>query len=232
MGNARWTGVPLARLLTAAGLDGAARFVVFRSADNYDETLPLVAALDPATLLVHAMNGQPLSPKHGFPLRIILPGRYGVKNPKWLTRIEVAAEPGGGYWPKRGWNTDAPVQTTARIDAPTGETPLAGPRVLVGGVAFAGDRGVSRVEVSADDGHTWRPAQSKPPLARTTWALWGFVWEDPPPGEHVLVARAVDGTGAVQTAEERPQLPDGAAGYHRVRVHVTEPTSEHSVLRR
>jgi DMSO/TMAO reductase YedYZ molybdopterin-dependent catalytic subunit len=114
MSNALWTGVPLAHLLGLVGVHVDARAVVFRSADNYYESFPLEVALAPTTLLAHAMNGVPLTEKHGFPLRVVLPGRYGMKQPKWVTKIELTADPIDGYWVRRGWDREAPPGTTTR----------------------------------------------------------------------------------------------------------------------
>jgi DMSO/TMAO reductase YedYZ molybdopterin-dependent catalytic subunit len=161
MSNAHCSGVPLAQLLGSLGVQPQAQAIAFRSVDNYYESFPLELALAPGVLLAHTMNGVPLPDKHGFPLRLIMPGRYGVKNPKWVTRIELAAEAIDGYWVRRGWDREALVQTVARIDAPMNDTSVAGPRLTVGGVAFAGSRGISRVEASLDGGSTWSEARTR-----------------------------------------------------------------------
>jgi DMSO/TMAO reductase YedYZ molybdopterin-dependent catalytic subunit len=175
------------------------------------------------------MNGTPLPDKHGFPLRLILPGRYGVKNPKWITRIELAAEPIDGYWVRRGWDREALVQTVARIDTPTDRASVPGPRLEVGGVAFAGSRGISRVEASLDGGTTWREAGIRGPLGSSTWVQWAVEWEDASPGTYNVVARATDGSGVLHTAEETGSFPLGATGYHRVRVDVRTPRLKSSL---
>jgi hypothetical protein len=112
------------------------------------------------------------------------------------------------------------VETTARIDTPTDQASVSGPRVAMGGVAFAGARGVAGVEVSTDGGQTWRPVVIGPPSGPGTWRQWGYVWEDASPGAHQLMARATDGSGALQPAEERPPFPRGASGYHTVHLEV------------
>ena len=220
MSNAQWTGVPLAELLGSLGGQPQAQAIIFHSADNYYESFPLELASAPGVLLAHTMNGVPLPDKHGFPLRLILPGRYGVKNPKWITKIELAAEPIEGYWVRRGWDRDALVQTVARVDTPKNNAVGVGPRLEIGGVAFAGSRGITRVEASADGGTTWREARSRPPLGSSTWVQWGVEWEDVSPGTHAVLARATDGTGALQTAEENGSFPQGATGYHRASAEV------------
>src|SRR5439155_404822 len=144
-------GVPLTDLLMRAGLDADTSEVRFTCADGYTESLPLAAALDPTTLVAVTLDGQPLARQHGFPARLVLAGRYGMKQPKWLTAIRPVTEPYDGYWEVRGWNKDAFVRTFSRMDRPTeGETVGAGVLVDVGGVAYAGSRGVKGVQLSFD----------------------------------------------------------------------------------
>ncbi|HEY3059843.1 MAG TPA: molybdopterin-dependent oxidoreductase [Chloroflexota bacterium] len=222
MSNAHWTGVSLSELVHGLGVQPEARAITFRSADNYYESFPLDVALAPGVLLAHTMNGMPLPDKHGFPLRLILPGRYGVKNPKWITKIELAAEPIEGYWVRRGWDAQALVQTVARIDTPQNHATVAGPTVEIGGVAFAGSRGISRVEASIDGGGTWHEAARTRPLGTNTWVQWALAWDDLSPGAHEILARAFDGTGAVQTSEENGSFPAGATGYHSARILIVD----------
>ena len=143
-----------------------------------------------------------------------------MKNPKWITKIELAAEPIEGYWVRRGWDREAAVQTVARIDTPTDNASVPGPRLQVGGVAFAGSRGITHVGASPDGGTTWREARTRPPLGSSTWVQWAVDWDDTSPGTHIVLARATDGTGAPQTAEENGSFSKGATGYHRARVEV------------
>ena len=220
MSNAYWTGVPLAQFLGSLGVRPEARAVIFRSADNYYESFPLELVLADGVLLAHTMNGTPLPDKHGFPLRLILPGPYGMKNPKWIIKIEVVDQPIDGYWVRRGWDREALVQTVARIDTPADNASVAGPSISIGGIAFAGRRGISRVEASLDSGATWREARTKPPLGPNTWVQWAMDWDDVSPGSYTVLARATDGTSALQTADEHPPLPKGATGYHRAHIQV------------
>jgi DMSO/TMAO reductase YedYZ molybdopterin-dependent catalytic subunit len=220
LSNAYWIGVPFAQLLGGLGVQPEAQAVIFRSVDNYYESLPLELAVAPGVLLAHTMNDAPLPDRHGFPVRLILPGRYGVKNPKWVNKVELAAEPIEGYWVRRGWDREALVQTVARIDTPMHTARVPGPRLEVGGVAFAGSRGISRVEASADGGATWRDARTRRPLGSSTWVQWGVAWDDVSPGTHLVLARATDGTGAMQTAQENGSFPRGARGYHRAQIDV------------
>lgn len=213
IGTATWAGIPLRTLLTGVGVRPEATHVVFTCADDYVERLTLAQALDPATVLVHTMNDAPLTQKHGFPVRLIAAGRYGMKNPKWVVRIDLIAGSIPSYWSQRGWNPDAPVQVFTRIDAPT--APVAVRVVPVGGVAYAGDRGISRVEISADDGATWRVAELETPLSATTWVRWVARWTPPTPGTYTLRARAFEADGTPQTAATTTLNPGGSTGYGR-----------------
>ncbi len=115
------------------------------------------------------------------------------------------------------------MQTVARIDTPLDNARLPGPRLEVGGVAFAGSRGISRVEASLDGGTTWREAGTRPPLGQSTWVQWAVNWENASPGRYAVLARATDGTGALQTSEETGSFPLGATGYHRASVDIQAP---------
>lgn len=221
IGTAVWTGVPLASVLTLAGVMNGAVKLVAEGEDGYRDTIPIERALSGEPHLVWAMNGAPLPPKHGTPVRLIVPGLYGIKNVKWLTSLTVTADDVQGYWQERGWTDTAIIKTSSRIDVPGERAVIAAGPAEIGGVAFAGDRGISRVEVSTDDGATWQEATitENPSPAGLSWVLWSRPW-DPSPGAYTLVVRATDGTGAVQTSDSAPELPDGASGWHRITVGV------------
>lgn len=220
--NAKWRGVPLANVLArAGGVSSKTVHIVFRAADGYTESLPAADALNPETLLVYEMNGEQLPTKHGFPVRLLVPGRFGMKNPKWITRIEAIDTGFLGYWERSGWSDRAIVQTMSKLTTPTsGATVRVGEEVGLGGVAFAADRGIREVEFSIDDGKSWQPAEVKSPLGKHTWVLWAAVWKPPAPGDYVLRVRARDGLGVWQPSAETATLPDGATGYHRIRLRV------------
>lgn len=219
--NGVWQGVPLPQLLDRAGVPPGTVEISFTCAEGYTESLPLAAAMAPTTLVADHLNGQPLPPRHGFPARILVVGRYGMKNPKWLTAIAPLHYPFRGYWEQRGWSKDAFVHTNSRIDYPAADTPLsAGEVVPVRGVAFAGDRGVSGVEISFDGGGTWSPTRLQPALSPYAWVLWTYAWT-PAPAAYGLVVRAADGTGALQSATSVDSFPNGVDGYHRFTVQVS-----------
>jgi len=215
--NGHWRGVRLKDLLSRAGIKPGAVEVILRAADGYSDSFPLKKGLEDGVLVVYEMNGKPLVREHGAPARVLVPGIFGMKNVKWVTSIELADYDYKGYWEVRGWSDVAVYKTMSRIDAPRG-TVKAGQRTWIAGVAFAGDRGIRDVEVSVDSGRTWQRAQVKPPLGPFTWVLWALPWTPSAPGSYGLVVRAVEKDGTVQTAEERPPLPDGASGWHRVTV--------------
>jgi len=170
--------------------------------------------LDPRTLLVYGMNGQTLPIAHGFPLRIYIPNRYGMKQPKWISRIEAIDHDGAGYWVDRGWSQEARPQIISIIDA-VAEDAGADGRVRIGGIAWAGDRGIRQVEVQADEGAWATATLLTPPLGPLTWVLWRYDWPQQA-GRHTFRVRATDSTGALQVGEPSDTQPNGATGYHSV----------------
>lgn len=218
--NGHWKGVRLKDLLNRAGIKPGAVEVILRAADGYSDSFPLKKGLEDGVHVVYEMNGKPLAKQHGAPARVVVPGIYGMKNVKWVTWIELADYDYKGYWEIRGWSDEAIYKTMSRIDAPQG-TVRAGEKNWIAGVAFAGDRGIRDVEVSTDGGKTWQKTEVKPSLGPFTWVLWALPWTPPAPGRYTVVVRAVEKDGTVQTAEERPPLPDGSSGWHRVTVRAT-----------
>jgi DMSO/TMAO reductase YedYZ molybdopterin-dependent catalytic subunit len=219
VGTAKWTGVPLRDLLERAGgvAEGAVR-VAFHAVGGYTDSLPLGKALEPATVVAYGMNDRSLPRAHGYPARIIVPGIYGMKNVKWLERIEVVDYDYRGYWQRSdGWDNLAEVKTASRIDVPAELAAVEGP-VEIAGLAWAGDRGIRRVEVSADGGRTWAPAVLRRELAPAAWRQWRLPWQPAGSGRLVLQVRAVDSGGVVQTAQQAPPHPSGASGYDQVDV--------------
>jgi len=221
MSNAVWKGVPLRYFIEDAGPHTGVTEVVLRAVDGYDDTIPLTKALEPTTLVVYEMNGSPLPFIHGYPVRVIVPGLFGEKSVKWITRIELVAHDAKGFYEKQGWGPDFTIPTHSRFDGPDFSKPFApGVTVPLKGVAFAGDRGVSRVEVSFDDGNKWQEARINTPGSRLTWAMWNYDWRPEQHGEYRLVVRATDGKGGLQTKEERWTAPHGATGYHKITARV------------
>jgi DMSO/TMAO reductase YedYZ molybdopterin-dependent catalytic subunit len=217
MSNAKWVGVPLSEILDRAGVTPGAVEVVFRAAGGYSDSLPIEQAMDDSTLIAIGMNDHVLPRAHGFPARVLSVGTYGFKNPKWLTSIEVVDQPYRGYWEQRGWTKSPKVQTGSRIDVPTNGA-VVGRASTIAGVAFAADRGISRVEVSTDGERTWTPAELKTEIGPSTWRLWRYRWVPDRAGSHDIAVRAYDGAGRVQTSRRRAPYPSGSSGYDRVDV--------------
>jgi hypothetical protein len=189
--------------------------------------MPIEVARDPLTWIADEMGppGTPLLPTHGFPARVLIAGRFGMKQPKWLTRMTLAAADVDGYWEQRGWDKNAVVVTMSRIDwpRPNDEVPVGTP-FTVYGIANSGNRGISKVEVSTDDGKTWHDAELEPiadPLGPLTWVRWRVSLTAAQAGTIRLAARATDGEGKVQDGEPRSPLPSGSTGWHRVRLVAT-----------
>jgi len=192
--------------------------IVFHAADGYVDSFPMDYALRENVIVAYQMNGVPLPNSHGFPARIIVPGLYGMENVKWLTRIEPVPADFRGYWQRRGWADTAVINTMSRIDVPAVGARVPPVEMEVGGVAFAGDRGIDFVEFSADGGETWQRAETSAPLSPYTWVLWRATWLPPETGRVFVTVRATDGAGETQTAVIRGNLPDGATGHHRISV--------------
>lgn len=219
IGNAHWRGVRLRDLLASAGIKPGVRKVAFHAADGYTDSIAFSTAMDDATMVAVEMNGAPLTDKHGYPARLLIPGIFGMKNVKWVTRIELLGTDFRGYWQERGWSDPAPVQTFSRIDVPLGGRTVTSP-LDIGGIAHAGDRGIKRVELSVDGGRTWLEARLVPPLSANSWTLWSLRWAAPRGGQFVLKVRATDGLDRVQVAEARQSFPDGATGWHTATIRV------------
>lgn len=212
-GNAQWGGVRLRDVLQQAGVQEGAVDLAMEAEDGYTDSIPMAKAMHEDTLLVWEMNGAPLTPSHGFPIRLVVPGIYGMKSVKWLKRLTVVNYDYLGYWARRGWSDEAPIKTWSRFDIPKRYVASRDTALVLGGVAFAGDRGIARVELSVNGG-PWQGVALKPALAKYAWRLWAVTWRPPARGSYRLQVRAVDNTGAVQDALRRPPLPDGATGYH------------------
>lgn len=226
VGNALWQGVRMADVLNEAGVQDGATQVVSRSVDGWNCGSPTSVIMDGRdAMLAIAMNGEPLPAEHGYPVRLVVPGLYGyVSATKWVTEIELTRwEDFDGYWVPRGWSKEGPVKTMARIDRPGGGrrklTPNGDAVVDIAGLAWAVHRGISRVEVSIDEGE-WRECELAGVPSDDTWRQWRYRWSDFTPGDHSVRARAFDGDGVPQPEEPKRVAPDGAQGYHRVKFTV------------
>jgi DMSO/TMAO reductase YedYZ molybdopterin-dependent catalytic subunit len=225
IGTIQWSGVRLRDVLTTAGLTTGAAFVILRSVDGYADSIPLSRALDPDVLIAYGMNGTTLSAEHGFPCRLIVPGLYGYKNVKWLSDIVITESDEPGFWERRGWSSVAMVKTQATID--TGNPALGQSSdvlsidgvVDLAGYAFAGTRGISKVDVRIDAAD-WQSAELQSVDSAAVWRAWRLSWPATP-GRHTLAVRATDGVDQIQTAEQAPPHPDGASGWHTLDLKVS-----------
>ena len=215
-GTTRWTGVSLQRLLPDLRLKPGASHLKIHAADEFFEVISLeTIKADERVMLTYAWDGVPLLTKHGFPLRIYIPNLYGMKQPKWITAIEVMDHLEPGYWVVRGWNKLAEMKATSVIDVVGMDMNVieAGQKkmiVPIGGIAHAGARGISKVELQVDKG-PWEPAQLRAPLSGTSWVLWRYDWPFQH-GNHTFRVRCFDGQGTAQIVTPSSPEPDGATG--------------------
>ena len=233
MSTAKWKGVRLKDLLTTARVATGADYVVFRCSDRYDVGIPLDRAMMEGTILAYEMNGAKLPVEHGFPVRAIVPGLYGMMNAKWITSIEVVQGVYDGFWQRKGWTDIATYQAGStiltpgnsqlrdRFPLPSSLAGVSGNQVAVVGAAFAGDRGIQKVEVSMDRGQSWELASLYEPLSQYTWVFWKLDWNPPGSGSYELMVRATDGNGQTQVATMTDPFPNGATGYDVVDIRVS-----------
>lgn len=210
IGNAEWKGFRFRELVDRAQVRAGATEVRIDAFDEFYSSVPLELARDEHSLLVYEMNGEPLTPEHGAPLRVLWPGRYGMKQPKWIKKVTFATSP-SGLWEENGWSRDARILPTSRIDSPADGAKTTDKTITLQGIAFSGSEGIARVEVSLDDGKTWNAAdlvQAPPPIRPYVWTQW--LWKGPAPlGAAAILARATDGAGHSQTREPVNSFPDG-----------------------
>ncbi|MGW9585438.1 molybdopterin-dependent oxidoreductase [Microbacterium sp. NPDC055455] len=223
VGNAMWLGVPIRDVLRLAGPQADADMVLSRSVDGYTASTPLSALTDDGldAILAVGMNGEPLPPEHGFPVRMVVPGLYGyVSATKWVTELTVTTfERDEAYWTPRGYSAQAPIKFSSRIDTPKiGKTVSAG-RIPIAGVAWAQSVGIEAVEVRIDDGE-WQRATLSTPINSDTWVQWVMEW-DAAPGTHYVSVRAINKNGELQLEEPAPIAPNGSSGWQRSLIAVS-----------
>lgn len=214
IGNAVWTGFPIKPILESVGVHPDADMLLSKSVDGWTAGTPLQVLTDSRdAILAIAMNGTPLPVEHGYPVRQVVPGLYGyVSATKWVVDWEITRfDKADAYWTIRGWSARGPIKTGCRIDTPRTGDRLGTGTQIVAGTAWAQHRGIATVEVQIDDG-PWLPARLAPEYSVDTWRQWWFAWQATA-GEHIITARATDGTGAVQTDQIASPVPDGATGY-------------------
>ena len=220
--TALWTGVPLRDLLARAKPKAETYDVKLTSIDGYTDSIRIEKAMEPDTIVAYLMNGVTIPQDHGYPVRLLVPNIYGMKNVKWLKSIECVTFDYLGYWMERGWSDLAVINTNTRIDTPVRAAKWDGTSAIpIAGIAFAGARGISKVEVSADGGKTFSAAELEAALGPLTWVRWKVEWTPPGSGKFTVVARSTDKTSALETQIRRPPFPAGATGWDSVDVVVT-----------
>jgi DMSO/TMAO reductase YedYZ molybdopterin-dependent catalytic subunit len=224
--NGRWTGVLLSDVLAEARVSRdkitrASQQLVGRSVDGFTTGFKTQIALDGREALVaFGLNGSELPLKHGYPVRLVVPGLYGyVSATKWLTELELTDWDYDAYWIQRTWSKEGPIKTQSRIDTVQDGAQISAGKISIGGIAWAPQRGIERVEVSTDGGASWDEARLASQLALDTWRQYVYDW-DAKPGQYTLQVRATDGEGKTQTAKQAPPHPSGATGYHTIEVIV------------
>jgi DMSO/TMAO reductase YedYZ molybdopterin-dependent catalytic subunit len=212
--NGMWKGPRVTDVLALTTVPSDAVWMLMESSDGYTESFRL-RELTPDHVLATHLNGAPLTPQHGFPARFLFPGHYGMKQPKWVTRIRFSASDQAGYWENNGWDEQAIIKTMSRIDRPADGSAVAAGSIQFGGIAFAGSRRISGVELSWDGGRTWQAADLHTEFAPNAWRFWQLT-TSLPAGHYRVSVRARDGEGTLQTSKTSGTLPNGADGYHSI----------------
>jgi DMSO/TMAO reductase YedYZ molybdopterin-dependent catalytic subunit len=218
VGTTRWTGISVQNVLDRVNPKPEAKYLLITSKDGFHESVPLdLIRSEERVMLTYLWDGEPLPVKHGYPLRIYVPDRYGMKQPKWIVGLEFSADDREGYWVQRGWDKIAQMKATSVIDVVDLDQVIErdGQQYIpIGGIARAGARGISKVEIKVDDGD-WQEAQLRTPLSDLTWVLWRYEWPFQA-GEHTFAVVCYDGEGNRQITIPSPPDPSGATGIYKV----------------
>jgi hypothetical protein len=220
IGNATWTGTPLKPLLERAQPRAEAAHVVLHAADGFTTGHPLGRVWNEENFLAYKMNGEDLPPNHGYPVRVFIPGKYGMKQPKWLSRIEFVNEAYLGYWESKGWSDDCERWAHARFTDLEEGAKISGRNFVLTGYAVGNLDGIRKVEISLDNGHSWAETTLFSNPSPLTWSFWKYTWTDPKAGEYKIRVRATDGQGRVQNEGPRDIFPDGATGQQVLKITV------------
>ena len=224
IGNALWEGVTLKKVIEKASPKQGIVKTVFYAEDGYSDSIPYSLSLSDEVFLAFRMNGEPLPRQHGYPLRAIVPGIYGMKHVKWLSKVELVNFDYKGYWEKKGWSDEAVIPIKSQILMPMDGKKIPLGNYVIGGIAFAGRFGISKVQVSLDDGKTWHDTETKEPLSKWAWVLWRYDWKPAKEGKYTIKVRGIDKGGKVQESGRlfARTYPDGAKGIHSVDVRVVK----------
>ncbi len=227
IGNALWEGVTLRKILEKAEPKSGLVKTVFYSEDGYTDSIPYSLSLSDDVFLAFKMNGEDLPKVHGYPLRAIVPGIYGMKNVKWLSKIELVNFDFKGYWEKKGWSDEAVIPVKSQILMPMEGKKIPFGNYVIGGIAYGGRYGINKVQISMDGGENWQDADMKKPLSKWAWGLWSYQWKPVKEDKYTIKVRGFDREGKVQESEalkgslfRSSTFPDGAKGIHSVNVTV------------
>lgn len=226
IGNARWTGTSLLPFLKRAGVKSNAIEFAMKGADWYETTLPVSEVMRPEVRLVHRMNGEPLTAAHGYPVRILIPGHFGQKQPKWIVGMDAIAKPKTGFWENQGWSNTAEIPThslmkqvqDSRVWNKRNQVTLARNNwekgVLLAGVALDRSTPIQSIQISTDNGSTWQKVEQNRPESPHEWTLWRYLWKPDRAGKYTLLARAT--SERQQQAIEDHNGKDGSSGILRI----------------
>ena len=234
IGNALWQGTSLLPFLAQAQVQSEATHFVLHGADYYETTLPVPDVMRPDVCLVHQMNRAPLTPEHGYPVRIIIPGRFGQKQPKWLIKVEAIAKAKKGYWERQGWSNTAEIPTHGmirqvqadRVSSRNHSVAISksgtegwAEGILIAGIALDKSSPIQAVRISTDNGSTWHSAEQNRPTSPHEWTLWRHLWQPTQPGRYTLLAIAQT-KDQVQPLSD-PEKMDGSSGALKIQVNLT-----------
>jgi DMSO/TMAO reductase YedYZ molybdopterin-dependent catalytic subunit len=225
IGNIVWKGFDFQEILTRVKVKPTATHLKFECADGYSTSVELQWVTQPNVMMAYEMNGQPLTVDHGFPIRILTPGLYGQKMPRWITHLEFIDEYYKGFWESYGWSDVASVQTNSIIETPSESYSVpAGTALAIQGVAWAGKRKITKVEIQVNNGD-WMPVEVTYGTTPRAWTQWYTMWTPDAPGDYQIGVRATDETGFVQTNEANgifgDAMPNGTSAIHRISVRAT-----------
>jgi len=221
IGNAKWTGTPLAPLIERAQPTREAAHAIIYAADGFSTGHPLARLRNEENFLAYRMNGEGLPPNHGYPVRVFIPGKYGMKQPKWVTRIEFVNKAYLGFWETQGWSDLCERWAHARFTDLKDGAKISGKNFELTGYVVGNLDGVKAVEISFDGGETWQPTNLFSNPSPLTWSFWKYIWVEPKAGEYKILVRAIDGKRRVQRYGPRDTFPDGATGQQVLKVTVT-----------
>ncbi len=220
IGNARWKGTALKPLIERARPQAKAAYAVISAADGFSTAHPIERVWNEANFLAYQMNGDDLPPVHGYPVRVFIPGKFGMKQPKWLQKIEFTDKPYKGYWESQGWSDTCERNAQARFTDLRSGAKLTGRNIELQGYAIGNLDGIRGVELSFDGGQSWKAADLFSNPSPIVWSFWRYNWINPAPGAYKIRVRATDGKGNVEGYNPRNIFPDGATGQQQLSVTV------------